>query len=303
MVKKVVLDTDIGIDCDDAVALALLLEKHVKRECELTLVTACSTRNGATETIKAICNYYNVNVEIGKMATPKLSCDDINSYATAVKTKFCQSVETIDAVKLLRKKLSSLTEKVTFIAIGPLVNVRRFLESAPDEISNKSGLELAREKIEALYVMGGSFIENYGVIKKPAEELFAEWNILQDIKSAQMVTENFPNEIYFIPWEAGFEVYSNMGVGNNPVWYAMEQHAIFLGVETNGYKRDSWDPITCLLATENCGDYFDFSPSGKVTVTSDGVTKFTAGEGKSHILLLKKQYKEIANVINSKLRS
>ena len=32
MVKKIVLDTDIGIDCDDAVALALLLEKHVKKD-------------------------------------------------------------------------------------------------------------------------------------------------------------------------------------------------------------------------------------------------------------------------------
>ena len=303
MVKKIVLDTDIGIDCDDAVALALLLEKHVKKECELILVTTCSTRDGATETVKAICNYYNAQVDIGAMATPKLLCDDVNTYATAVKTKFCKSVDTVDAVKLLRKKLSSLTEKVTFIAIGPLVNVRRFLESAPDEISNKSGLELAREKIEALYVMGGSFTENYDILGKPKSELFAEWNILQDIKSAQMVTENFPNDIYFIPWEAGFEVYSNMGVGNNPVWYAMEQHAIYLGADINGYKRDSWDPVTCLLATENCDDYFCFSPSGKVTIDNDGVTKFISCEGKSHILLLKKQYKEIASVINSKLRS
>ena len=77
MVKKIVLDTDIGIDCDDAVALALLLEKHVKKECELILVTTCSTRDGATETVKAICNYYNAHVDIGAM-------EPRNFYATTL---------------------------------------------------------------------------------------------------------------------------------------------------------------------------------------------------------------------------
>lgn len=302
MIKKIILDTDMGVDCDDAVALALLLNKHRNKECELISVTTSSTREGATATVKAICDYYETYVPIGTMALPALDCDKINTYAKEVKQKYNLQDSTVDAVKLLREKIEKSTDKVVFIAIGPLVNVRRFLESQADEISNKTGLELAKEKISALYIMGGSFIENYELIGMKREELFPEWNILQDVKSAQIVANTFPCETYFVPWEAGFDVFTNIGKGDNPVWHSMREHARYLGVDEVGYKRHSWDPVTCLLATENCSEYFAFSNLGKVTVSDDGYTTFSEGLGNSRIALLKKPFKNIADVINAKLR-
>ncbi len=301
MLKKVVLDTDMGVDCDDCAALAILLNKHKKKECELLCVTASSTREGATATIQAICDYYNTVVPIGAMALPQLPCDKMNNYAKSVKEKYNTKDTSVDAVKLLREKISNSKEKVTFIAIGPLVNVRRFLESQGDEISSKSGLEIAKEKIEALYIMGGSFIENYKLLGMKIEGHFPEWNILQDIESAQIVVDKFPNEMYFIPWEAGWEVFTDKGEDDNPVWYGMEEYARAEGFEVEGFKRHSWDPITCLCATEDCSNYFEFSPTGKVTVTEKGHTLHNVGEGKARIALLKKSFREIADVINEKV--
>ncbi len=301
MIKKVILDTDIGVDCDDCVALALLLNKHKNKECELLCVTASSTRDGATATIQAICDYYKVDVKIGAMALPKLACDEINSYATAVKTKYNTTDSSVDAVKLLRETLSSSSEKVTFIAVGPLVNVRRFLESQGDEISTKTGIELAKDKIDALYVMGGSFIENYEFLGMKNEEIFPEWNILQDIESAQIVADTFPNDIYFVPWEAGYQIFTHINDGDNPVWYAMHAYARSQGYKEEGFKRDSWDPVTCLLATEDCSKYYDFSKCGKVTVSNKGITTHTKCEGKTRITLLKKSFKDIAFAINAQI--
>ena len=301
MIKKVILDTDMGVDCDDCVALGLLLNKHVNKECEVLCVTASSARDGATATIKAICDYYDVEVEVGAMAQPKLPCDEINTYATAVKTKYNTPDSSVDAVKLIRKTLTASSEKVTFIAIGPLVNVRRFLESQGDEISTKTGMELAKEKIGALYIMGGSFIENYDFLGMKSEELFPEWNILQDVESAQIVADTFPNEIYFVPWEAGFEVFSDINDGDNPVWYGMHAYARSQGYKEEGFKRDSWDPVTCLLATQDCSNYFEFSKPGKVTISDKGITTYTECDGKARITLLKKSFKDIASVINAQI--
>ena len=47
LVKKIILDTDMGVDCDDAVALAILLNKHIAGEIEIGCITASSTREGA----------------------------------------------------------------------------------------------------------------------------------------------------------------------------------------------------------------------------------------------------------------
>ena len=301
MIKNVILDTDMGVDCDDCVALALLLKKHLKGEVNLLCVTASSTRQGATATIKAISDYYNVNVEIGAMAMPKLSCDDINSYASAVMQKYGVKDSEVDAVRLIRKKLVTASDKVVFIAVGPLVNVSRFLKSEGDDISPKTGAQLAKEKISALYVMGGSFIENYKFLSNPQTEFIAEWNILQDVKSAQHVSKTFPSKIYYVPWEAGFEVYTKKGCGENPVWFGMAKHAEALGVKVEGYCRDSWDPITCLCATQDCSEFFDFAPLQKIVIDDNGFTKYLPGNGMASYLVLKEGYKNVANVINDNL--
>ena len=53
--KKFILDTDMGVDCDDAVALALLINYKKAGACDILGVTASSTREGATATIRTIC--------------------------------------------------------------------------------------------------------------------------------------------------------------------------------------------------------------------------------------------------------
>ena len=284
--KRIILDTDMGADCDDAVALALILKAENAGLAELIGVTASTTRRGAVATINAICRYYGKIKPVG-VSSRKIPCDDQDSYAAACADKFGGSDKAEPAVKLMRRLLAGSTEKVTLIAIGPLVNIADLLRSGADEYSPLSGEKLVEEKVDEVYIMGGSFAANNAAAGAEPDSATSEWNILQDVESAKYVVKTLHRPIVFVPHEAGKYVFTSKGEGDNPVWYAMQKFAEKNGDDmTQPVKRFSWDPITCMCALYDLSKWFSLSPGGKVTVTDAGVTEFTEG-GNARFLVLR----------------
>lgn len=272
--KQIIFDTDIGMDCDDAAALGILLNAHKRGECEILAITASTGREGATATVNAICDYYGVNgIPVGRMKR-MLQCDGVNNYARAVMEKYgTEDVET-DAVPLLRKTLAEAAGKVSVIAVGPLSNLEELLKSKADEFSPLCGADLVKQKVDKLYVMIGSFPQNFG------GKRFREWNLLQDVPAAQYVIENWCTKKVYLPHEIGAAVFTEMGQNENPVWYSMKNFAIANGVDIlNGYRRESWDPVTCMIALNENNPLFIYSPEGTVTVDGDCVTLFEEKTG------------------------
>ena len=272
--KQIIFDTDIGMDCDDAAALGILLNAHKRGECEILAITASTGREGATATVNAICDYYGVNgIPVGRMKR-MLQCDGVNNYARAVMEKYgTEDVET-DAVPLLRKTLAGAAGKVSVIAVGPLSNLEELLKSKADEFSPLCGAELVKQKVDKLYVMIGSFPQNFG------GKRFREWNLLQDVPAARYVIENWGTKKVYLPHEIGAAVFTEMGQNENPVWYSMKNFAIANGVDiSNGYRRESWDPVTCMIALNENNPLFIYSPEGTVTVDGDSVTLFEEKTG------------------------
>ena len=272
--KQIIFDTDIGMDCDDAAALGILLNAHKRGECEILAITASTGREGATATVNAICDYYGVNgIPVGRMKR-MLQCDGVNNYARAVMEKYgTEDVET-DAVPLLRKTLAEAAGKVSVIAVGPLSNLEELLKSKADEFSPLCGADLVKQKVDKLYVMIGSFPQNFG------GKRFREWNLLQDVPAARYVIENWSTKKVYLPFEIGAAVFTEMGQNENPVWYSMKNFAIANGVDiSNGYRRESWDPVTCMIALNENNPLFIYSPEGTVTVDGDCVTIFEEKTG------------------------
>ncbi len=303
--KSFILDTDIGWDCDDAAAIALLLHYHKQKKANMLAMTACSTREGASAAIQAICDYYGVSIPIGRMAPPAIPCDADNSYAKAVMEKYGAKESEVESVSLLRKTLAQSQEKVVLITIGPLTNVSRLLKSGADEYSPLNGVELVREKVEKAYLMGGEVQENFhrGVV--PFKKVYPEWNILQDIESARYVAEHFPVDMIYAPHEAGNSVLTDMRDGDSPVWYSMRKCAENMEKLTDwtNYQRMSWDPITCMVAVEGVGDFYELSPNGKMTITEEGITVFDPTEQRGHYyLVIKPTFAEIASYLNRMLK-
>lgn len=298
--KKIILDTDVGVDCDDSAAMALLLNAQNAGKCKILGITAATARPGATATIRTVCEYYGVHdVPVARLRTP-LKCDSINNYALAVQEKYGKADEDREAVELLRELLAGQDEKVTLIGIGPVTNIRNLLQSGADRYSPLNGEELVREKVETLYLMGGAFASNYPACKDKPETVMSEWNLLQDIPAAQYVAANFPGKMLYSPHELGANVFTYMGDVENPVWYSFLSFAKSNNEPYgDGFKRQSWDPLTCWVALDEDNPLFSYSDWGDISVNEKGQTVYTPCEnGRCRYMLLNDNLEQMERLLN-----
>lgn len=152
MIKNILLDTDIGIDCDDAVALAVLLNLQKAERC---FIAGTRYRRLAAVHLPQYARFAGIT---GWRCRPSedtteslLPADVKNVYAKGLAEKFGCSDAADDAVAVLRGKLASVAGRCTVVAIGPLSNIAALLRSQPDAFSPLTGVEIMREKAEALY--------------------------------------------------------------------------------------------------------------------------------------------------------
>ena len=152
--EKIIFDTDIGGDCDDAGALALLNTLCEKGECEMLAVTCCYATPYLAGCVDAINRHYGRSVPVGILRdrfVPRDKTDGYNGYDRGVAEKFCENIpdwrKVPDSVRLIRSVLASDEEGgVTIAATGPCTTLARLLMSAGDDISPLTGRELIESK-------------------------------------------------------------------------------------------------------------------------------------------------------------
>ena len=283
-IKNIIFDTDIGGDCDDTGALALVHRCAEKGLCDLLCVTVSTSNPYSAGCADAINRWYNRVVPIGQ--TDKvIPGDDRAFFETCYGKHICENFENDfyntgkkpeNAVKLLRKTLSEASEKVTFIVIGSFVNVAELLCSKPDEFSPLSGEELVKQKVECFSVMGGHFPkEGDEEVWFGHEQMLAECNIKVDIKSSKIFFEKCPVDCVISQFYVGWK----MLTGNvliekerkNPV-------AESYFVHSHG-NRSSWDLTSAYYAIFGTGSIFNLSCGGNVSVDDGGITTFTECAG------------------------
>ena len=171
--EKVIIDTDIGDDIDDAFALALAVKSP---QLEILGVT---TTFGDTETRAKITDRFLG--EIGRADIPVLA-----GKATATKNPMSQrkyaedghfaKTSHGDAVDFLLHEIQKYPGEITLIAIGPLMNVGAAIERDAATF----------RKLKRVVLMGGSIRRGYGDLGYTAPvPAMPEWNILNDVSAAQ----------------------------------------------------------------------------------------------------------------------
>ncbi len=293
--KKFIVDTDIGADCDDVIALFYLLKKMKKGECKVEAITLATTREFASSAVKNIISKSPFpNIQIGEYKGKALKCDSFDHYSRNVAENVRYKAS--DATKVIRNVLASSFDKVDLVCIGPLTNLALLMKSKGDDISNKDGFTLIKEKVGKAYIMGGSFDFGGGAP-------FAEWNFEQDLDAAKYVLSNFPNEIILCPAETGSMVKTYRKNAKNICKTAM--NSFFKSLKDGGNNqefdsRPSWDPLTCMV-TLNEND-FVFSPKGFVTLLENGISEFHEDiNGNARYLLMNNDFKKAENELNSLL--
>ena len=157
---KIIFDTDIGGDADDLGALVMLHNLMSRGECELLAVMSWTTERYAVPAIDAVNRYYNhPEIPIG---VRKDGISDVEwNYNRAIAEHFKHRLtyETArEATGLYRKILAGSADRsVTIVTVGPLENIRKLIDSPPDQYSDLDGMALIHRKVKEFVVMGGQF--------------------------------------------------------------------------------------------------------------------------------------------------
>lgn len=184
--EKILLDTDIGGDIDDAICLAYLLKEP---NCELLgITTVCGDAEVRASVADAICRAAGKAVQI--VAGFDLPLQAIPFYPTPEGTGALEKwphdrFENGNAPEFLYEKIKENPYEVTLIAIGSMTNVAVLFREHPD----------AAELLKGLFVMNGYFGS------APLPESLYNWNSWADPLASKLVFGAHPPVHKAIPLE------------------------------------------------------------------------------------------------------
>lgn len=295
--KNTLLDTDIGPDCDDVGALAMLNLYMEDGLCQILGIGHCTSNPYGAGAIDAVNLYYgHADIPIGSCGRKGFLTDEFcmkyNRPITQTLENRYRDTQPEPAVRMYRRILAQQPDKsVDFIAIGPMDNLSDLLNSAADEFSPLNGIQLVEKKVRQLVAMAGIYpskntVQTEKAVKEfglPFEEI-AEYNVMLDIPSAQHVAESWPGPRTFLGFEAGLVRTGGHLLrgepGNHPVRMAYQLY-------TDRETWFSWDLMTVEYAVvPDCGHY-SLSPAGTVRFDGKGRTLWTPDEnGIDHFIEL-----------------
>ena len=175
---KILIDTDIGDEIDDALALYLAMRKQFDIVGVTTVYKNTQERARITKMLlkRYGKGYENVPVFAG-CGTPL--CEDAREYEHTCHyfdelecEEYAPDGEGDAAVDFIIDQCKKHGKELVIIAIGPFTNLARAIEK------DAKALSLAAKVV----IMGGAYFKQY-----------ADWNVMCDVEAAKLMFESLPN--------------------------------------------------------------------------------------------------------------
>ncbi len=280
---RIIFDTDMGNDVDDALALAELHAFESRGEARLLAVTITKDNRWAPVFVDLMNTFYGrPDIPIGMVRNGKTPDDGHYTKVVAGMSFYPHRVtpqtELPDAVHLLRKTLAAQPDgSVVIIQVGFSTNLARLLASAADDSSPLNGRDLAARKVRLVSMMAGEFRPGRGT----------EYNINQDIPSAQTLFRDWPGPIVTSAFDIGESIqYPAASIAAD--FRYQPHHPLadaYRAYRPMPYDEPLWDPTAALYAVRPDEGYFGLSPNGQIAVDAAGKTTFAPSDsGKQRYL-------------------
>jgi inosine-uridine nucleoside N-ribohydrolase len=278
---KLIFDTDIESDVDDAGTVALLHALADRGEVDILAMGVSAKHRWCVPCLDAL-NTYRGRPDIPIGVVKGNGVEKGSKYAATIAREYPHDVKSNDdapdAAILYRRILSAQPDQsVVLVTVGFLTNVRNLLLTRPDEHSPKTGKELVKQKMRGWVCMGGAFPKG------------REWNVFQDASASVTAIGQWPAPIVFSGYEIGVKVLTGPRLREtspkNPVRRSYELY--------NGLKpRPSWDQTAVLYAVRGLdgglADVWDISAEGTMHVNPDGSNEWRTTPKKQHRHLIRK---------------
>jgi purine nucleosidase len=288
-----IFDTDICGDCDDVLALGMIHALQTRGACRLLAVTVSVDNDLTAPFVDAVNTFYGRGgIPIGVVG--KGGVVERSRYLPLVDEKdkngryryphdLVSGKEAPAATTVLRKILAAQPDHSVVIAqVGFSTNLGRLLDSAPDENSELSGLELVRRKVKLLSLMAGAFQPIDGNPK------YREYNVVKDVASCRKLVDRWPTPMVFSGFEIGIALpYPASSIERDYGYVAHHPLAeAYIRYIPPPHNRPTWDLTSVLYAVLGDRGYFEVSPRGRVTVEADGSSRFEETSHGSHAYLI-----------------
>lgn len=267
---KILLDTDIGNDMDDMQALAYLLARPDAKILGITTVTGEPVVRAQLADL--MCKLAKKDIPIHVGADTGLSGafrqDTVSPKEKVLPDAFPHRAEfAADAVDFLRSVIRAHPGEITLCCIGPLTNIAMLFESDPEIPS----------LLKNVILMGGRF-GDVDTARWGAQE----WNIINDVRAAQIVFDAPVREMRIFGVEQTSRVFRT---DTDHVADAAEACDCLVpfsrAIRTS---KDAWyhDVVALAALFDDRGMRF---ARGTVSVTDAGDTVFAPSESGRHQLL------------------
>ena len=279
--QQVIFETDMGNDVDDALALDMLYKYHAEGRIKLLGVTLNKEGIFPPQFIDITNTWYGQKrIPIGRSSREDGSVVAGNNYTKTVaeavdaegQPLYRRSIKHYDrlpdAVTLHRRLLSKAKDgSVTIVSVGFSTNLAALLDTKPDRYSKLSGRELVARKVDRLVMMAGNF----------AQPDHAEYNVVNDIPACQKVLAEWPTPVYCSGFEVGLDIrFPARCIREDFTW--AEHHPMvdaYCAYLPQLEDRPTWD-LTAVLFAVDAADRFGISPAGRIEITKEGYSRFTA---------------------------
>ena len=282
-VVNLIMETDLGNDVDDALAMDMLYKYLDAGKINLMAVNLNKEGTAPAEYTDILNTWYGYpDIPIGVIRDGADCENDAINYAKAVvmlkdstgAPAFARTLKEYDTLPdahiLYRKLLAEAEdESVVIASVGFSTNLIRLLETPADEYSELNGKDLVAKKVRLLVTMAGDF----------EDPSIHEYNVVKDIPAAKIIFGEWPTPVVTSPFEVGIKIqYPASSIENDFGWAGT--HPVveaYKAYQPMPYDRPTWDLTAILYAVEG-GDWFSLSPAGDITVTEEGSTLFTPNE-------------------------
>lgn len=170
---KILVDTDIGSDIDDALCLSYLFNRPDAEVVGISTVSGKPLRRA--KLASAVARFYSKEVPICVGTADPLSGEQRQPEVPQAEILDDWPHDTVfvdrPVERFLAHHISSSPGEVVLLALGPLTNIARLVQCYPDALP-----ELSR-----LVSMSGRFSDTSGMANVP------EWNLLCDLDAARIV--------------------------------------------------------------------------------------------------------------------
>ena len=311
---KVIFDTDMYTDFDDAGALACLHALADAGECEI-LATVANTRDCMSVAMCEIINSYygrpdipvGCSKEIGRTGSSERHLKryeaTVNAFGKWVKHR--NSNDAPDANEVYRRVLAAQPDNsVVICSVGFLTNMRRLLETKADAVSPLDGKALVARKVKLWVAMACRYPDG------------KEYNSMIDAESSRIALENWPTPIVFTDWNYGFDCHSGRALAesgriDNPVACVFagnvpsrekirRDSARYLRGAFGMAGRAAWDQTAVLIAVRGIDPLFNSERGAYRMVGAEGADEWVPdAENGPHLRVTEKLSKaEVGRIID-----